>query len=77
MILKNVNSDKFKLVEDIKLLLDKIVEELKLSVVGECSHQFFKKLFSLWCYNDIYHLEVIYLFIHLLMKKDNIRFVYM
>ncbi len=38
--IKNVNSDKLKLVEDMKDFLDKIVEELKLNVVGECSHQF-------------------------------------
>ena len=40
--IKNVNSDKLKLVEDMKAFLDKIVEELKLNVVGECSHQFKK-----------------------------------
>ena len=40
--IKNVNSDKLKLVEDMKAFLDKIVEELKLNVVGECSHQFEK-----------------------------------
>ncbi len=31
--IKNVNSDKLKLVEDMKAFLDKIVEELKLNVV--------------------------------------------
>jgi S-adenosylmethionine/arginine decarboxylase-like enzyme len=36
--IKNVKSDKLKLVEDMKAFLDKIVEELKLNVVGECSH---------------------------------------
>ncbi len=40
--IKNVNSDKLKLVEDMKVFLDKIVEELKLDAVGECSHQFKK-----------------------------------
>ena len=40
--IKNVNSDKLKLVEDIKPFMDKLVEELKLNVVGECSHQFEK-----------------------------------
>ncbi len=33
--IKNVNSDKLKLVEDMKAFLDKIVEELKLNVVGD------------------------------------------
>ena len=40
--IKNISSDKLKLVEDIKPFLDKLVEELKLNVVGECSHQFKK-----------------------------------
>ena len=40
--IKNVDSDKLKLVDDMKLFLNKIVEELKLNVVGECSHQFEK-----------------------------------
>ena len=40
--IKNIESDKLKLVEDMKLFLDRIVEELKLNVVGECSHQFEK-----------------------------------
>ncbi len=39
---KNINSDKLKLVDDIKPFMDKVVEELKLNVVGECSHQFKK-----------------------------------
>ena len=38
--IKNISSDKLKLIEDIKPFLDKLVEELKLNVVGECSHQF-------------------------------------
>ena len=40
--IKNVDSDKLKLVDDMKLFLNKIVEELKLNVVGECSYQFEK-----------------------------------
>ncbi len=39
---KNVNSDKLKTIEDIKPFMDKVVEVLKLNVVGECSHQFKK-----------------------------------
>ena len=40
--IKNVDSDKLKLVEDIKPFMDKVEEELKLKVVGECSYQFQK-----------------------------------
>ena len=40
--IKNINGDKLKLLEDIKPFMDKVVEELKLNVVGECSHQFQK-----------------------------------
>ena len=39
---KNIDSDKIKLVENIKPFMDNLVEELKLNVVGECSHQFEK-----------------------------------
>ena len=39
---KNIDSDKLKLVENIKPFMDNLVEELKLNVVGECSHQFEK-----------------------------------
>ena len=39
---KNVDSDKLKTIDMIKPLMEKIIEELKLNVVGECSHQFEK-----------------------------------
>ena len=52
--IKNVDSEKLKLVDDMKLFLNKIVEELKLNVVGECSHQFEK-------YNSPYGATMIYL----------------
>ena len=39
---KNIESDKLKTVEYIESFMDKVVEELKLNVVGECSHQFKK-----------------------------------
>ena len=38
--IKNIECDKLKLVDDIKPFMNKIIEELKLNVVGECSHQF-------------------------------------
>ena len=40
--IKNVDSNKLNLVDDMKLFLNKLVEELKLNVVGECSYQFEK-----------------------------------
>jgi S-adenosylmethionine decarboxylase len=39
---KNIESDKLKTVENLKPFMDKVVEELNLNVVGECSHQFKK-----------------------------------
>ena len=42
MDVKNIEKDKLKTVEMIKLFMEKIIEELKLNVVGECSHQFEK-----------------------------------
>ncbi len=39
---KNIDSDKLKTIDMIKPLMDKIIEELKLNVFGECSHQFKK-----------------------------------
>jgi S-adenosylmethionine decarboxylase len=40
LILKNVDSDQLKLIDDIKQFMNKIVEEFNLNAVGECSHQF-------------------------------------
>ncbi len=37
---KNIESDKLKTVEMIKPFMDKVIAELNLIVVGECSHQF-------------------------------------
>ena len=51
---KNIDSDKLKLVEDIKPFMDKLVDELKLNVVGECSHQFEKD-------NNPYGVTMVYL----------------
>jgi S-adenosylmethionine decarboxylase proenzyme len=51
---KNIDSDKLKLVEHIKPFMDILVEELKLNVVGECSHQFEKD-------NNPYGVTMVYL----------------
>ena len=42
---KNIDRNKLKLVENIKPFMDKVVEELNLNMVGECSHQFEKKIY--------------------------------
>ena len=69
--IKNVNSDKLKLVEDMIDFLDKIVEELKLNVVGECSHQFKKDNFP---YGDtmIYLLSESHLSVHTFVDEGKI-----
>ncbi len=51
---KNVSSDRLKTIEDIKPFMDKVVEVLKLNVVGECSHQFKKD-------NNPYGVTMVYL----------------
>ncbi len=42
MDVKNIEKDKLKTVEMIQPFMEKIIEELKLNVVDECSHQFKK-----------------------------------
>ena len=65
MDVKNIDSEKLKTVEMITPFMEKIIEESKLNVVGECSHQF-KKIISLMVLQlFIYWLKVIYLFIRL------------
>ena len=39
---KNISSNKLKTIDMIKPFMDKVVEELNLNVVGQCSHQFEK-----------------------------------
>ncbi len=39
---KNIESDRLKTVEMIRPFMDKVIEELNLNVIGECSHQFKK-----------------------------------
>ena len=64
---KNIDSDRLKTVEMIKPFMDKVVEELKLNVVSECSYQFKKDtMVPQWF---IYCLKIIYLFILLWMKE--------
>ena len=39
---KSISSDKLKTIEMIRPFMEKMIEELKLNVVDECSHQFKK-----------------------------------
>ena len=52
---KNIDSDKLKTIEMIEPFMEKMIEELKLNVVCECSHQFIKD-------NIRYGATMIYLF---------------
>ena len=69
--IKNISSDKLKLVEDIKPFLDKLVEELKLNVVGECSHQF-EKFNSPYGATMIYLLSESHLSVHTFVDEGKI-----
>jgi len=69
--IKNISSDKLKLVEHIKPFLDKLVEELKLNVVGECSHQF-EKFNSPYGATMIYLLSESHLSVHTFVDEGKI-----
>ena len=69
--IKNISSDKLKLVEDIKPFLDKLVEELKLNVVGECSHQF-EKFNSPYGATMVYLLSESHLSVHTFVDEGKI-----
>ena len=68
---KNIDSDKLKLVENIKPFMDNLVEELKLNVVGECSHQFEKDNIPYGA-TMIYVLSESHLSIHTLVDEGKI-----
>ena len=51
---KNINGDKLKSIQAIKPFMDRVEEELNLSVVGECSYQFVKD-------NEPYGVTMVYL----------------
>ena len=68
---KNVNSEKIKTIEDIKPFMDKVVEVLKLNVVGECSHQF-KKDNNLHGVTMVYLLSESHLSIHTFVDEGKI-----
>ncbi len=68
---KNISGDKLKLVDDIKPFMDKVVEELKLNVVGECSHQF-QKFNSPYGATMIYLLSESHLSIHTFVDEGKV-----
>ena len=68
---KNISSDKLRLVDDIKPFMDKVVEELKLNVVGECSHQF-QKFNSPYGATMIYLLSESHLSIHTFVDEGKV-----
>ena len=69
--IKNISSDKLKLIEDVKPFLDKLVEELKLNVVGECSHQF-EKFNSHYGATMVYLLSESHLSVHTFVDEGKI-----
>ena len=68
---KNIDSDKLKLVENIKPFMDNLVDELKLNVVGECSHQF-KKDDNPYGVTMVYLLSESHLSIHTFVDEGKI-----
>jgi S-adenosylmethionine decarboxylase proenzyme len=71
MDVKNINSDKLKTVEMIRPFMEKIIEELKLNVVGECTHQFEKNDFP-YGVTMIYLLAESHLSIHTFVDEGKI-----
>jgi S-adenosylmethionine decarboxylase len=68
---KNIESDRLKTVENLKLFTDKVVEELNLNVVGECSHQFEKDNVPYGA-TIVYLLSESYLSIHTFVDEGKI-----
>ena len=71
MDVKNINSNKLKTVEMIRPFMEKIIEELKLNVVGECTHQFEKNDFP-YGVTMIYLLAESHLSIHTFVDEGKI-----
>ncbi len=67
---KTIDSDKLKTIDMIKPLMEKIIAELKLNVVDECSHQFEK--FNLPYATMIYLLAESHLSIHTFVDEGKI-----
>ncbi len=71
MDVKNINSYKLKTVKMIWQFMEKIIEELKLNVVGECLHQFEKKDFP-YGVTMIYLLAESHLSIHTFVDEGKL-----
>ena len=69
--IKNISSDKLKFIEDVKPFMDKLAEELKLKVVGECSHQF-QKFNSPYGATMVYLLSESHLSVHTFVDEGKI-----
>ena len=68
---KNIDSNKLKLVEHIKPFMNFLVDELKLNVVGECSHQF-EKFNSPYGATMVYLLSESHLSVHTFVDEGKI-----
>ena len=68
---KNIDSNKLKLVEHIKPFMNLLIDELKLNVVGECSHQF-KKDDNPYGVTMVYLLSESHLSIHTFVDEGKI-----
>ena len=66
---KNIDSNKLKLVEHIKPFMNLLIDELKLNVVGECLHQF-KKDDEPYGVTMVYLLSESHLSIHSFQEKN-------
>ena len=68
---KDIESDRLKTVESLKPFMDRVVQELNLNVVGECSHQF-KKDNVPYGATMVYLLSEIHLSIHTFVDEGKI-----
>ncbi len=64
---ENIENDKLKTFEMKKPFMDKVIDELKLNVVGECSHQFKKD----YCATMVYFFLESHLLFILLQMTEN------
>ena len=68
---KNIESDRLKTIANIQPLMDKVVEEFKLSVVAKSEHQFEKDNVPYGC-TIMYLLSESHLFVHTFVNEGEI-----
>ena len=73
---KNIESDRLKTIANIQPLMDKIVEEFKLSVVAKSEHQFEKDNVQYGC-TIMYLLSGSHLFVHTFVDEGKITLDYL